>query len=235
MKLFNRLRQTLIREGNIKRYFFYAIGEIFLVMIGISLAFQLDNWNNDRIMRNSEKIYYQSIKSQITDDKDLILSQEKYNRLYMAQFEYANKLIEKNDRSQLDTLGIIISNLSKYSDFDRQGNIYETMVNSGQRSLLKNQKIVDGIRELEEMYIYINRMENIHYDAVMQHVVKMITPVLKYATMEIKKPEKIFTYEFQNLIIILIQVMEEKDRTYQQALNEIDEVTKMIDQELGIE
>ena len=72
MKLFRRIRQNLIKEGNIKRYLLYAIGEILLVMIGISLAFQLDNWNDDRIKHNAEIRFYENIKEQIIDDKDLI-------------------------------------------------------------------------------------------------------------------------------------------------------------------
>lgn len=235
MKLFRQLRQNLIDEKKITKYFFYAIGEVFLVMIGISLAFQLDNWNDHRIMKISERSYYEGIKSQIKDDQELIQSQEAFNNLYMVQFKYANEIIENNDRSKIDTLGVILRNLSQYSDFDKQGNIYETMVNSGQISLLKNPKIVEGIRELEEMYIYINRMEKIHYDAVMQHTVKIITPVLAYASSEIRKPELVFTYEFQNMIIILMQIMEEKDRTYHQALHEIALVTQSIDDELNEE
>ncbi len=43
MKLFRSIRQNLIKEGKIKRYFLYAIGEILLVMIGISLALALPN------------------------------------------------------------------------------------------------------------------------------------------------------------------------------------------------
>ena len=60
------------------------------------------------------------------------------------------------------------------------------------------------------MYIYINRMENIHYDAMIIYTAPAITPVLKFSTSEIKKPDDVFTYEFQNLIIILMQVMEER-------------------------
>lgn len=49
MKLFRNIRRPLIQKGNLKKYMFYAIGEIFLVMIGISLAFQVNNWNDNRI------------------------------------------------------------------------------------------------------------------------------------------------------------------------------------------
>ena len=55
---------------------------------------------------------------------------------------------------------------------------------------------------------------------------------MAFATSEIKKPDVIFTYEFQNLVVMLLQIMDEKDRTYNKALNEIKRVTKLIDEEL---
>jgi len=224
----------MLTENNFKKYLIYALGEILLVMIGISLAFQVSNWDNNRIKKNVEIRFYENIKEQIRDDKELIQSQKDFNNHFMTQFKYASEIIEVNDRSKLDTLGLIVRNLTEYSDFDKQGNIYETMVNSGQINLLQNHKIVNGIRELEEMYIYINRIENIHYDVIMNHTVAVINPVLKYSTGEIKKPDDVFTYQFQNLVIILMKVMNEKDRTYKQAIDGIDIVTKLIDEELKV-
>jgi len=232
MKLFRGVRQNMIKESNIKRYLLYAVGEILLVMIGISLAFQVSNWDDNRIKRKAEIRFYENIKEQIIDDKELIEAQKGYTNYYMPQFKYASEIIEANDRSKMDTLGLIIRNLTKYSDFDKQGNIYETMVNSGDIKLLQNHEIVNGIRELEEIYNYVNRMENIHYDAMMGMVIEIINPVIKYSTGEIKKPDKVFNYEFQNMIAILMLIMEEKDITYNKALNEIERVTKLIDEEL---
>ena len=218
MKLFRGIRQSLINKGILKKYLLYAVGEILLVMIGISLAFQLDNWNDDRIKRNTEKEYYESLRSQIADDSAIILGQIHFNNRYLAEFKYVNEIIETNDRSKMDTLGLLVRHLTQYSDFDRQGNIYETMVNSGQINLLQNDKIVNGIRDLEENYIYINRMESIHYDAMMGYAGPTISSVLKFSTLEIKKPSIVFTYEFQNIVLSLIQIMEEKDRIYNQEM-----------------
>ncbi|MFT5891714.1 MAG: hypothetical protein ACI9Y7_001821 [Dokdonia sp.] len=181
MKLFRIIRETLIKERNFKRYFLYALGEILLVMIGISLAFQVNNWNDNRINKDAEVRYYENIRDQIKDDKALILHHVDYNNRYMLQFNYANEILENNDRSKIDTLGLIVRNFTQYSDFDRQGNIYETIVNSGQIKLLHNYEIVNSIRTLEEKYLYMNRMENIHYDAVMSHVIKAISPILNFS------------------------------------------------------
>ena len=232
MKLFRKIRQALIIEGNLKRYLLYAIGEILLVMIGISLAFQLNNWNDNRIKGNTEIRYYENIRDQITDDKGLINEQLNLNSGYLLQFNFANEILEQNDRSKIDTLGLIVRNLTQYSDFDRQGNIYETMVNSGEVKLLRNHDIINGLRLLEEKYLYTNRMENIHYDAMMNYVVPSITPILKFSNGKIQKPNELYTYEFQNLVLALLQIMTEKDKVYNEVLNEIEMITNLIDEEL---
>ena len=232
MKLFRKIRETLIKEGNLKRYFLYALGEILLVMIGISLAFRVNNWNDDRVNKDTEIRYYENIRDQIKDDKALILHQVDYNNWYLLQFNYANEILENNDRSKIDTLGLIVRKLTKYSDFDRQGNIYETLVNSGQIKLLHNYKIVNTIRTLEEKYLYMNRMENIHYDAVMSHVVNALSPILNFSNGKVQKPDVLYHYEFQNLVLSLIQIMTEKNKVYQEALHEIEFITSLIDKEL---
>lgn len=232
MKLFRNIRRSLIQKGNLKKYMFYAIGEILLVMIGISLAFQVNNWNDNRIKNNSEIRYYENIRDQITDDEILIKEQKKFNSHYMNQFLYANTIIETKDRNKIDTLGLIIKNLTQYSDFDRQGNIYETLVNSGEIKLLRNHEIINSIRNLEEKYMYVNRMENIHYDAMMSHVILTINPVIKFSDGSVQKPEMIYTYEFQNLVLSLIQVMTEKDKVYNEVIKEIESIKELINEEL---
>lgn len=234
MKLFKNIRQVFINEGNFKKYLWYAIGEILLVMIGISLAFQLDNWNENRLKENTEVSYYVNIKEQIADDKELIESQLDFNNRFKLEFAYANAIIESNDRTKTDTLGLIIRNLTQYSDFDRKGNIYETLVNSGEIKLLRNQSIVNNIRVIEEKYNYMNRMENIHYDAIMTHAIQAINPVIKFSNGKIQKQEEIYNYEFQNLILSILQVMTEKDKVYQEALREIEFTTILINDELEV-
>ena len=48
MKIFRKIRQNLMKKGKVTNYIFYALGEILLVMIGILLALQVNNWNEKR-------------------------------------------------------------------------------------------------------------------------------------------------------------------------------------------
>jgi hypothetical protein len=47
IKFFRKIRYDLIENNKTGKYFKYAIGEIVLVMIGILLALQVNNWNED--------------------------------------------------------------------------------------------------------------------------------------------------------------------------------------------
>jgi hypothetical protein len=48
LRFFRNIRQKLIEQENVRKYMWYALGEILLVMIGILLALQINNWNEQR-------------------------------------------------------------------------------------------------------------------------------------------------------------------------------------------
>lgn len=48
LRFFRNIRQKLIEQEKMKKYIWYALGEILLVMIGILLALQVNNWNQER-------------------------------------------------------------------------------------------------------------------------------------------------------------------------------------------
>jgi hypothetical protein len=47
LKFFRRIRKALLDSGSVHKYLLYAIGEIALVVIGILIALQVNNWNQD--------------------------------------------------------------------------------------------------------------------------------------------------------------------------------------------
>ena len=55
IKFFRKIRQKLLTEKKFSKYLIYAIGEIVLVVIGILIALQINNWNEDQKNKALEK------------------------------------------------------------------------------------------------------------------------------------------------------------------------------------
>jgi hypothetical protein len=93
LKFFRRIRQNLIAEGKISRYFKYAIGEILLVVIGILIALQINNANEKRKARLQEVIILQNLKEDINlDTLDISYNLEGYGRILNAEIQLFNFL-----------------------------------------------------------------------------------------------------------------------------------------------
>ena len=231
IKFFRKIRQDLLKKGKTGKYLQYAIGEIVLVVIGILIALSINNWNDGQSKRNAELNFYKNKKQQLLDDANNIASELKYNTRFVNQFRNAIQIIETNDRSKKDSLGKITVNLIGYSDFDGQSNIYETMVNSGDVKLLKNTDIIERLRRLEETYFYLNRMEAIHLDAVMLVIPEVIQTV-QLTTGKVENEDYLFGSKFQNLFVITLRLMDEKDEVYNRAIKEIESIVQLIDDEI---
>jgi len=72
LRFFSKIRYQLAAENRVAKYLRYAIGEIVLVVIGILIALQVNNWNEDRKERIQEHLLVQSIISDLKMDTLMI-------------------------------------------------------------------------------------------------------------------------------------------------------------------
>src|SRR5210317_2183297 len=68
IKFFRHIRKRLLAESRFSKYMIYAIGEIILVVIGILIALQINNWNDNRIKNNQVKTYALKLISDLKQD-----------------------------------------------------------------------------------------------------------------------------------------------------------------------
>ncbi len=72
VRFFRKIRKKLLTESKFSKYFVYAIGEIILVMIGILLALQVNNWNELRKNKQTEIQLYQKIIADLNSERTVI-------------------------------------------------------------------------------------------------------------------------------------------------------------------
>ncbi len=83
IKFFRKIRQNLLMENKTGKYFKYAIGEILLVVIGILIALQINNWNENSKERNIEQEYLVSLKEEFNHnliELDSVIKTNTFNR-----------------------------------------------------------------------------------------------------------------------------------------------------------
>ena len=143
IKFFRKIRQRLISEGRFSKYLMYAIGEIFLVVIGILLALQVNNWNQKRLERRLETEYVERIKKDLEQD---IL---RFNEFITVELSIKRNVLEvlgsaKDVKDIINNPIITGENLaiSTYIALpETQSSTFEELKNSGSIRLIRNPDI----------------------------------------------------------------------------------------------
>lgn len=129
------MRKDLIDGGATRRYILYALGEVTLVMIGILLALQVNNWNEQRNSNKLKTVYLEKLSKDIENDLSLFAKLDSLNHDYEMDGYYLlsyldNKLTEIDSfRLQKTFLsahrmgGQHSINKSTYNDFLSSGNM----------------------------------------------------------------------------------------------------------------
>lgn len=73
IRFFRQLRQRLLKENNVRRYLIYAMGEIFLVVIGILIAIAINNWQEAQKLRAYEVDILTEIRTGLRHTREEIL------------------------------------------------------------------------------------------------------------------------------------------------------------------
>ena len=147
LHFFRKIRRELLAESKFFRYLKYGIGEIILVVIGILIAIQLDNWNEDRIAAENTKILFQEVSDELAmniENIDRIL--DLYLKKDSIYFKVLNKKVEYEDYKTNDELFTFLLEWDRTSLVDDD---FKTLL-TGKNNLTKLQDSI--FLELKDLY-----------------------------------------------------------------------------------
>jgi hypothetical protein len=157
LRFFRSIRQNLLNENKTVQYLKYAIGEIFLIMIGIFLALELNNWNEGRQLREKERVFLQDLAENLALNIDNLQDElhdiERFNESTAIIFS-----LLKNPQQDIESVDAHWhGSLINKSQFNLSVAGYESLKNSG-FDIVQNETLKKEIINLhEDTYLKMDR------------------------------------------------------------------------------
>jgi len=150
LTFFRRIRKGLLGDGATSKYLLYAIGEIALVVIGILIALQINNWNSQKLDNKLESEYLGRLQSDLQFDLETLNWSLPYVGEKKEALKRALQLIKTDTLIHSDTLTQILdvsTRLSISIRINRQNATYSELVSTGNLNLIRNYHLRNRITE----------------------------------------------------------------------------------------
>jgi len=168
IKFFRRIRQNLLMENKTGKYFKYAIGEIVLVVIGILIALQINNWNEDRKATKEEA---KALKELLVEFK---INHKDFMRVYNIKkhaldsvTSYLDFIMDKRiPESKKDFLFNILGR----NTWDPNYSVLNGLFNSGMIGNLKNDSLKSYLSYWEGHVSNYMRVQEAYHERVVKYM-----------------------------------------------------------------
>lgn len=244
MKFFNHIRRKLAAENKVMAYLRYAIGEILLVVIGILIALQINNWNEGRKNAAIEEEIISNLHEEFLRNKIVLKEvREVLNKSGQSCYRLMNLM--NKDRNYLSAYNIdsLLYYALDFNSFNPSSNVFLEVLQSGRLGLIENKDLVGGLFDWQRM-LDNNRYT---YTVYQKFIEEQIMPYLndnisfknldKYSPMQWKQPTEfktdysvIFTdRKFENLIdnhLYHLSLLKAEHSRIEQTMDKIIEETK---------
>ena len=140
---FRKIRKKMADDNRPLKYMRYAIGEIVLVVIGILIALQINQWNDYRIKRNLEVELLMEIKDNLLKDKAQIHRILEFNKKKEATIQTIMYSFEKarTDGFDLNTFSQHMGVLGTYEHFLPNRTAFDNLLDTESVSLISNKDL----------------------------------------------------------------------------------------------
>jgi len=244
IKFFRNIRQTMIKENKVTKYLLYAIGEIVLVVIGILIALQVNEWNQNRNERERELGYLKEIKTNLASDSLNLKVVIDFNNNKIKVYDSITSMFDIK-YSKLEHSHFIVANFPKIATFELiniNSMAFDNLKSADNLGILSNnllrqklttyynhdlegsqEKLVLQTRKLTD---YLNK--SIVTKEMLDRYLGMKTNFPSEATVDVQSDPLLFTFFGESKTLMISQNEFAFDR-----LEEIKDIQKLIGDEIN--
>ena len=170
-RFFRHFRENMLTENKYRKYLLYVIGEIFIVIIGILLALQVDNWNHQREDRQEAQVFLRRLKGEFMTNREQLVQKITMRDRALSSARELIRFVDGNSGeftvSQIDSLLAIA--LPVYT-FDPSLGVLNQLTSTDKLTLIRSEALndklsiwnsmIEDFKEDEDMY---NRYNHNHF------------------------------------------------------------------------
>ncbi len=162
LRFFRQIRQRLLTENRFSKYLLYAVGEILLVVIGILIALQINNWNEERKLRQEEQILLRQLRDDYAANLEQLDNKIESRKVLINSSKDLLSFFDNPSYADKDSVISKLGNLGWTPTFDPIDN---DLVASGRINIIQNQKLKTLLTKWSTDVIQVQEVEAIYVNA----------------------------------------------------------------------
>ena len=178
---FRKIRKKMADDNKPLKYMRYAIGEIALVVIGILIALQVNNWNENKNTRSVEHKLLKELRTDLEETKaDLLTDMEKAHIELQATDSFYQQILKDRSEKKPPPIKISMEFMYNRSDLFPKKSAYESLQAFG-INLVSNDSLRKSITDLYELQL-------VRVDALEKFIKEILEKEFVPYLMKVSKP-----------------------------------------------
>ena len=243
-KIFHNTRKKLATENKVMAYLRYAVGEILLVVIGILIALQINNWNEERKNSAIEEEIISNLHEEFLQNKIVLKEvRDVLNKSEQCCYQLMNLM--NKDRNYLSGYNIdsLLYWSFEFTSFSPSNNVFTEVLQSGRLGLIENKDLINSLFDLQRMLDKSEKTFFIYQKFIEEQIMPYLNDNIsfknldKYSPMQWKHPTEFKTdyilifsdRKFENLIdnnLYHVSLLKDEHNQIEQIMNKIIKETR---------
>lgn len=203
--------------------------ELIIVIIGITVAFSLNNMAEAAKERRLEKKYLSDIRSDLQRDSANLAYAIKFNSNKTERLEKLIQLTMRNDvRQHQDSLMGEVGVIGNYYFFFSESFTLSSLLQSGDFKLITSDELKKELLRMKRMYDLIEKDQGNFLKALDENYYPLLMGRYDMITNEMQDPEFFYGVSFKNWAVYAYQDTNNMNGSYQNIIKQVQKVSEMI-------
>ena len=220
-----------METGKTSKYFKYAIGEIVLVVIGILIALQINNWNVKRVNSLKERLLLNELHNEFIKNKAQLQEVVTAHKEAMKSTQYVIAQLPINPKTiDLDALHTNMWNWGRRYTFNPSQGVVKSLVNSSSFDIISNPELRKLLVSWEDVLTDYQEEEINAFNMLTEHMLPTILNNLSWSSLKDKRFDTSYlaSIEFENIFRLrelnLADILESQSGELKQITATIDQI-----------